>query len=408
MRLSVNKLLSFQEKLIKSLKDRGSLQDLLDIAHEEFMRPMFIKGDGSLIYAITRNYSSDVHPSWAAFERSLDTHTADFEAVRSVSVDPEFSQTFARKEPVLLKSPFYGGMVLHSNIWLNNHRILETVVLENKKPFSQGDVELMGIFTQYVELHVSLNEARYVQSTDMPAVLESLLEGRSVSPSEFININSRMDWSADDEFSIMVSAASVKNDTPLLAVFRDKLKDCLKDSCSFIYKNRLVSLINVTKCSGYQQISRQIGRLITSEPLHCGLSYEFVGLERTLEFYNQASLACSMADKLNRRFIDMYSAAHIRITERMHSIVDLQAFIHPDLLRLDSLDPQRTSHYLETLYAYLICGGNYTDTANYLGLHRNSLIYRMNRIQNIIKSDLNDVHNKHLLLISYLLMGINF
>ena len=104
----------------------------------------------------------------------------------------------------------------------------------------------------------------------------------------------------------------------------------------------------------------------------------------------------------------MYSAAHIRITERIHSITDLQDLIHPDLILLDHLDPQRTSHYLETLYAFLLCGGNYTDTANYLGLHRNSLIYRMNRIQGIIKSDLNDVHNKHFLLISYLLMGISF
>ena len=127
-----------------------------------------------------------------------------------------------------------------------------------------------------------------------------------------------------------------------------------------------------------------------------------------MEFYSLALLACSIADRLNRKFLDMYTAAPMRISERIHAISDLQDLIHPDLLRLDRLDPQRTSHYLETLYAYLICGGNYTDTANYLGLHRNSLIYRMNRIQNIITSDLNNVHNKHFLLISYLLMGISF
>ncbi len=98
----------------------------------------------------------------------------------------------------------------------------------------------------------------------------------------------------------------------------------------------------------------------------------------------------------------------MRISERLRSISDLQALVHPDLRRLERVDMGGSTHYLETLYAFLICGGNYTDTAAYLGLHRNSLIYRMTKIQDIISSNLSDTHNKRLLLISYLLMGVSY
>ena len=225
---------------------------------------------------------------------------------------------------------------------------------------------------------------------------------------ELQNVNAQMGWGVDDELAVVLVTSPTNTETPILAAFRDKLKNILKNSITFVFGNELVSVINLTRSGGYQNISRQISKLLSSEALHCGLSYEYTGIERTKEFYHLAQLASSIAARQGRKFLDMYSAAQFRISERIHAITDLQDLIHPDLIRLDHLDPQRTSHYLETLYAFLLCGGNYTDTANYLGLHRNSLIYRMNRIQGIIKSDLNDVYNKHLLLISYLLMGISF
>jgi len=408
MELSAEKILDFNRKLTDCITRSGSIQDILEIAHEEFKRPMFIKGDGSTIYAITKNYSSSVHPAWDSFIRNLDRMSAEFESVRIVSEDPDFSRAFAQKESAILKSPAYNGMVLHSNVWLNEKRVCEIIVLENSIPFSCSDMELMDIFTGFVELHVSINRSRYISGSDLVATFTSLLDNKSVAPLELLNINNQTGWGVDDELAVAVTNTTSGSDTPLLAVFRDKIKSSISESVTFIYNKKVVSIINITKAGGYISISRQVNKLISSESLHCGLSFEFTGIERILDFYNLALLACSIADKLDKKFLDMYSAAHIRITERIHLISDLQDLIHPDLLRLDRLDPQRTSHYLETLYAYLICGGNYTDTANYLGLHRNSLIYRMNRIQSIIKSDLNDVHNKHFLLISYLLMGISF
>lgn len=408
MELTIDTIIRFQSSLIDVLSRGGSMQDLLDIAHKEFQRPMFIKGDGNMIYAITQNYDENVHPNWARFLKNLKTHSVDFDSVRTVSEDPEFRQAFSKPRSCILRSPVYDGMVMHANVWLNSKRVCEVISLENNKPFQSNETKLMDIFVKYIQLHISINQDMYLSGADVSSVFQSMLDHHSVSPMELINVNTQTGWDLDDEIAVLLADTPGKKDTPILAVFRDKLKTTFRDSVTFIYQNQVVSILNVTHCGGYQSAIKMIRKLISSESLFCGLSFEYTGIERTLEYYFQAQMACSVANKLERKFVDMYSAAHIRITERIHAITDLQDLIHPDLIRLDHLDPQRTAHYLETLYAFLLCGGNYTDTANYLGLHRNSLIYRMNRIQSIIKSDLHDVHNKHFLLISFLLMGISF
>ena len=404
----IDKYNEWEKRLLLCLSRNGSLQELLDIAHEVFRRPMFIKGDSSWVFAITRGYDVSVHPGWAEFEESLATQTASFDAVRAVSIDPEFRTAFSRRYPSLIQSPNYGGMVLHANIWLEDHRVCEIVALENGEPFRRSDSHLMQVFAKMVETHVTNNRNRYYATSALSAFFVELLEGGKCGPADLLSLNQASGWQEHDELAVMCAEANPGGETPILGVLRDRLKDTMQHSCVFLYRNRVVCVFNITKLGGYQTVTRQISKIIASEPFTWGISYEFIGAERTPEFYQQALLACSLAEKSGKNYMDMYQAAHIRISERLRSIPDLQAFVHPDYRRLESIDMGGSTHYLETLYAFLICGGNYTDTAAYLGLHRNSLIYRMTRIQEIISSNLSDVHNKRLLLISYLLMGVSY
>nr|WP_243272727.1 helix-turn-helix domain-containing protein [Flavonifractor plautii] len=101
----------------------------------------------------------------------------------------------------------------------------------------------------------------------------------------------------------------------------------------------------------------------------------------------------------------MYEAALSIIEERLKNLPELQSLVHPDVRRLQQINRQGDSQYVRTLLEYLICGGNYTDTAQRLGLHRNSLIYRMTRIQEIIHCNLEDFQTRKVLLFSLLIAG---
>ena len=92
------------------------------------------------------------------------------------------------------------------------------------------------------------------------------------------------------------------------------------------------------------------------------------------------------------------------MTETIMNIEGFNQYIHPDILKLSEHDRENSTNYVQTLLEYLLCGGNYTDTANRMGLHRNSLIYRISKIEEKISSSLDDYENKKLLLTGLLLM----
>ena len=79
-------------------------------------------------------------------------------------------------------------------------------------------------------------------------------------------------------------------------------------------------------------------------------------------------------------------------------------FVNEALLRMDGMDAQRDTQYLRSLHAYLGCGMNMKRAAHALGVHRNTLDYRLSRISELFSLDLSDVNTCFELLFSLWLM----
>ncbi len=397
----------WERSLLMVLVDGGSLQDMLDVAHQVFKQPMFIKGDSSWVFAITPGYDPSVHPDWANLERSAVNRTADFESVKTVSLDPEFQKVFLQRYPAILRSPFYGGIVLRTNVWVDGQRVCEIVALEYKDHFNPGDTHLMQVFSDMVSRYISANRSLYFSFSGLTNFFTDLLDQQACNPANLQTVREATGWREEDSMAVAVIREHTRCESPLLGVLREKLVEQLPYSCVFHYDSGVVCIFNVTKSAGYAKAVKRLGELIPSDPFTWGVSYDFTGLERVPEFYRQALTALETAEKLVSTHATMYQAACTCISAELKEVPGLQSYVHPDLRRLEEVDRRGDSQYVHTLFEFLLCGGNYTDTASRLGLHRNSLIYRMSRIQEIITSDLADHQNRQLLLYSYFLLGWN-
>ena len=76
-------------------------------------------------------------------------------------------------------------------------------------------------------------------------------------------------------------------------------------------------------------------------------------------------------------------------------------YVHPALYRLWEYDQETGNELYHTLEIYLQSFHNNKETANLLCIHRNSLAYRMEKICDIAKIDLNDSTTEFLLRLSY-------
>ena len=78
----------------------------------------------------------------------------------------------------------------------------------------------------------------------------------------------------------------------------------------------------------------------------------------------------------------------------------LASACHPLLPELIQHDRDNNSDYYQTLVAYLRSSCNITEAAKTLQIHRNSLLYRINKIETILGSNLDDSTLKEQLLFS--------
>lgn len=69
---------------------------------------------------------------------------------------------------------------------------------------------------------------------------------------------------------------------------------------------------------------------------------------------------------------------------------ELERFVHPALLNLRNYDKETNNQLVETLEIYLSCNQNAVKTAEELFIHYKTMLYRLNRIKEIMQLDIED------------------
>ena len=83
-----------------------------------------------------------------------------------------------------------------------------------------------------------------------------------------------------------------------------------------------------------------------------------------------------------------------RVIARVEDRETLEAFCREYLGTLEEYDAKHDAELVETLEGFFACNGNHARAADTLHLHRNTLLYRLDRIQALTGRDLADAENR--------------
>ena len=95
-----------------------------------------------------------------------------------------------------------------------------------------------------------------------------------------------------------------------------------------------------------------------------------------------------------RSAAELYQDVFVR---NITNSANMRAFIHPMLYRLQEYDRIHSTSLLHTLGVYLTQETNLHETACQLYIHRNTLVYRLQRIRALLQLDLDDVVVRNIL-----------
>lgn len=140
-----------------------------------------------------------------------------------------------------------------------------------------------------------------------------------------------------------------------------------------------------------EKVSKWLDRLqkgLETENFRVGISALFGDVKECAAYYMQARIALKyMSDDGSRLsyFRDtFYRYAADRITEKL----PMKAVCHPEVYKVYLYDRKHDTEYQKTLQAYLENHCNVSQTAKAMYLHRNTVIYRLDRMKELFGDNL--------------------
>lgn len=186
-------------------------------------------------------------------------------------------------------------------------------------------------------------------------------------------------------FAIMVTpigqTVSQQAFAPLAA---SQIPDKYRATVSTLYQNCIVTLFGLMRGDFYteKEISffQRVAADLAPSDASSGVSQPFTELTQFSGRFQQAYLTALATDKPCEFFDFIYPA---QIFEAVSLHMDADMLIHPVLKKLLAYDQTNQTEYFRTLQVYSMTLHNKESSARILGIHRNTLLYRLNKIHEL-------------------------
>lgn len=387
----------WETDLLDAVIGDKSLDTFLEIGHRVFQSPMFIAGVNGQTYAITRQYGPEINPVW---EIRLKNGNLPISTILSQHESQYFKKMYASHYPLINESPIWGGQILFSSLFVHNQRVGMVNIYEYNYKFSQGDTYLLSIYARILEKVFYLHPEKYSPMSSLENAVVSILERKDdVDWSDVNRLLKNFQWCSFHGYQVLAVAFPSGIDSVISGRLRDLVRNHVQNVCCILYQGKLLVLVNDTDGTILQTVISLLNNAANGNLLF-GISLKFADLSMLPSYYQQA-IAC--LDKLRNSKEQVLSAEDIYLELAYDYTRDSQtikSLIHYDVNRLIEYDRKHNKEYARTLFVFLLCGCNQHETARKLTIHRNTLLYRMNQIKELISSDLNDIHYREILLFS--------
>lgn len=159
-----------------------------------------------------------------------------------------------------------------------------------------------------------------------------------------------------------------------------------------VYFKKYTVILRCLKNIGSQLEAPDLLEFMQSQNLHCGISNTFSDINQSEFYFIQAQNALAYASYLPTeqpvaRYED-YIFFHM--LEYVNEKCDLNVFLNRGIVRLLAYDKEYKTNYFKDIVIYYQCGEDVRLTAKMLGVHRNTVHYRISKIESIIGGALAD------------------
>jgi hypothetical protein len=396
---------AWERKLLSFLSKKRPLKDMLDAASEMLPYPMAILDEKTRALALgklTETESSD-------YRYLVKNGEFGIKGLQKFSEQADVSFILSSRTARFIKNITDEDRTerIRVNIWINQRIVGYILVFDPGGGFRRGDLSRVNNLCGYIQKCMEIPSNEYLTKPNLDNFFIKMISGEDFDMVELTRTLGNFGWNRDDKYSIARVESKVANKNNLIFVkLCEKIQYRFQGCYPFVYDNGITLLMNLTDLPPGEDPALKLTKLVDPDTIIIGISYPFDNVTFTARYYRQACTAVYYGRYL-RRSSPVYAAnvALEEISQLAKNNEEISVFIHSDVRKLIAYDKKHNSDLSRSLFYYLYFGCNNTDAANYLGIHRNTLKYRLTKIQELLSLDMGDKNERLLLLISYIMFG---
>lgn len=390
--LDNDRSLTAASDLLTSLAKARGLESIVAIAYKALENPIIVSDKSWKALAIASDVKETDDVAWNEFM----TNGALSLEVVSMNIKERLTDRIEQSEtPFWCKEANMKYPRLFCRVAVGSRPVATVAVIEYNRPFIQRDYLMLSMLSSAISAEMQKNKfLHYTRGLLYEEFIVDLIEGRiknaNVIEEKVKSLNLGL-----KKYVYVITVDIKEFDVTYFSIpyMRDYLEKMIIGSKALIYNDN-ITMINSynTEREIFEGDAVKLRDFLKEYKLHAGLSRPFVKLEDLKEHYLQSLEALNLGTHIDSEATiyayEDYAIYHI--AKVCADTSDLKKFCHPKLEYLMNYDAEHKTSFTDSLYTYLKHSRNITKTAKALHLHRNSMIYHLKRIEEILNFSLSD------------------
>lgn len=384
---------SFFDEMVLAFAENNALQKITDLAAECLENPVFVYDPDVHVLAYSKTYTIENNEM---VNQTITHKFIDIKGNLTHALEQNIEACKLNNRAFVFEHPDLDYRNITKTIIVNNRYSGFMHVPEALKRLTRGMLDTVESISYLVSIELQRN---YLLRSNSGIITEQfiidLLENKITTRNILTQRISTLNWKFFDNIYVLCICPMTDYMTNAqLAKILNSLIGIIKNSKGIIYKDNLVMILNCDIEHPFDPNSTEtVLSFLKKNNLNAGLSLRSTTLIETHKLYSQALRAIKLGMKTLPEkhlyfFCDYLTDAFF---DACFQSDDISEYCQPTLIKLINYDLKHQTRFVETLRQFITHQNSQIKTASHLHIHRSTLLYRLQKIEEIMNIQLNNM-----------------
>ncbi|MEJ8775928.1 PucR family transcriptional regulator [Blautia sp. HCN-1074] len=392
----------WERKIHDLMLEHAGMERLLQVTSEFLQNPLTVIG---LDFTFVAEAGSKYLPPRA---RLYTDEGLNVEYVNALLQNETYREMADTHETVMFPAYISGCRSMNRNLFVDEKATHRLILTECRVEITQGVICVLDILSEKLEFLLTHEEEETDPDRDIEQIFVRVLSDRTADYMQISRELSELGWGGNHEYMCLILQITYLNQQNLSTKAISRyIKKKLGDSVSFLYQDEIVVFFDLTRLGmNQEEVAGKLVYFIRDTYLKAGYSRVMTGHMNLRRQYVQAKTALDVGSR-KKPYLWIHYFSQVAMTyilEQATKRLPGTMICHEGLLELKKHDEENQTQYMETLRVYLEQHLSATQAARELFIHRSTFLYRLDRIREILQSDLDDPEEIFYLELSFRLL----